>query len=84
METYQIGSTELEAWMQENNAVYTGDYVEGCLLDSFVVATDTGYAALYENYLNEWSSDYLVEEEPGSAPDVWARWEAFAAQAEVA
>lgn len=28
-------------------------------------------------YLNEWSSDYIVEFEPGPAQTVWRRWYEF-------
>ena len=35
---FRLGSTALEKWMRQNQAEYTGDYVEGCLLDNFVLA----------------------------------------------
>ena len=64
-------------WMAQNGAEYTGDYVEGCLLDNFIVATRRGYAAIYENYVNEWTSDYLVEFQPGAAQTVFSNWYKF-------
>jgi hypothetical protein len=66
-----------EKWARQNGAEYTGDYVEGCLLDSFVVATRRGYAAFYEHYVNEWTSDYLVEFQAGAAQTVFSNWYKF-------
>jgi hypothetical protein len=60
-----------------NGAEYTGDYVEGCLWDNFIVSTRRGFAAIYENYLNEWSSDYYVEFQPGAAQTVFSNWYKF-------
>lgn len=75
---------EFERWMHQNGAEYAGPYVDGVLLDSFVVSTRRGYAAIYETYRNEWTSTYTVTFQPGSAPDVWKEWEAFEAAAEAA
>lgn len=66
-----------EKWVHQNGAIYTGDYIEGCLLDNFVMATQRGYAAFYENYINEWKSDYYVEFQPGPALDVFSKWHNF-------
>lgn len=74
---FTLAPAELEKWMHQNKAVYTGGFVEGCLLDNFVVATKRGFAAIYERHLNEWSSDYIVEFEPGAAQAVWSRWYEF-------
>lgn len=51
---------DLEQWLHQNNAEYTGDFFDGCLLDNFIVYCKNGVAALYEHYLNEWSSCYEV------------------------
>ena len=75
---------EFDRWMQQNGAEYTGDYVEGVLLDSFIVATRRGYAAFYEHYVNTWTSDYYVEFQPGAAQDVFSAWYEFEAAAEAA
>ena len=49
-----------EKWMHQNQAGTTGDFVEGCLLDNFIVQCKHGVAALYEHYCNCWSSCYEV------------------------
>ena len=66
-----------EKWIHQNGAEYTGDYIEGCLLDSFVMVTRRGFAAFYENYINEWTSDYYVEFQPGAAQAVFSNWYKF-------
>lgn len=68
---------ELEKWIHQNGAEYTGDYIEGCLLDNFVMYTPRGYAAFYESYVNEWTSDYYVEFQPGPAQTVFSNWYEF-------
>lgn len=75
--TIRIGATELEKWMHQNEAEYTGDFAEGGLLDNFMLACKRGFAAVYEHYLNCWSSDYLIEFESGAAQDVWENWYRF-------
>lgn len=77
MTRFCIDPKNLEKWMHQNGANYTGTMVEGCLLDNFVLACKRGYAAVYEHPLNCWSSDYLVEFEPGAAQGVWRRWYQF-------
>lgn len=72
----------LEKWMHQNSAEYTGEFVEGCLLDNFVVSTKRGYAAFYEKALSTWDSAYQVEFEPGAAENVWRRWYEFVECAE--
>ena len=71
-----------EKWMYQNGAEYSGDYVEGCLLDNFVVSTRRGFAAVYENYISEWASDYYVEFQPGAAQDVFSNWYKFEKEAD--
>lgn len=74
---FALSPSAFEKWMHQNKAEYTGCFVAGCLLDNFVVETKRGFAAFYEHYLNEWSSDYIVEFEPGPAQTVWRRWYEF-------
>ena len=74
---FRLDPGELEKWLHQNGAEYTGDYIEGCLLDNVIVATRRGYAAIYENYLNEWNSDYYIEFQPGAAQNVFAKWYKF-------
>ena len=71
-----------EKWARQNGAEYTGDYIDGCLLDNFVMATRRGYAAFYEHYVNEWTSDYYVEFQPGPAQAVFVNWYEFERKAE--
>ena len=68
-------------WAHQNGAEYTGDYVEGCLLDSFVMSTRRGFAVFYENYVNEWTSDYYVEFQPGAAQNIFSNWYEFEKEA---
>jgi hypothetical protein len=69
--------SDFEKWTRQNSAEYTGDFVAGCLLDNFVMVTPRGYAAFYENFVNEWTSDYYVEFQPGAAQDVFKKWYDF-------
>ena len=75
MMEFSISSKGLEKWMHQNRAEYTGAFVEGTLLDNFVIACKRGFAAVYE------SSDYRVEYETGAAQKVWSRWYQFEAVA---
>ncbi len=75
--TFLIAPRDLPKWIRQNRAEYTGDFAEGCLLDNFVLSCRRGFAAVYEHYLNCWSSDYLIEFEPGPAPGVWHGWNEF-------
>lgn len=72
-----ISPQGLKKWMHQNRADYTGAFVEGTLLDNFVIACKRGFAAVYEHCLNEWSSDYRVEFDLGAAQEVWNRWYRF-------
>lgn len=78
----RLSSTELEKWLHQNHAVCVGDYVEGCLLDNFVVMTKRGHAAIYEQYLNSNSSGYYIEWEQGPAQEVYRNWYRFEESAE--
>ena len=51
---------DINKWLHQNQAEYTGDFFEGCLLDNFIVSCKNGIAALYEHYSNCWSSCYEV------------------------
>ncbi len=72
---------DFEKWAHQNGAEYVGDYVTGCLLDNFVMCTRRGYAAFYENYVNEWTSDYYVEFQAGAAQTVFSNWYQFEKEA---
>lgn len=51
---------DINKWLNQNQAEYTGDFFEGCLLDNFIVSCKNGIAALYEHYSNCGSSCYEV------------------------
>lgn len=74
IKTFLVGSTDIEKWMHQNKAVYTGSYYEGCLLDNFLVMTKRGTAAIYEHYLNSNSSCYRVEFSPGVNDEIISRF----------
>lgn len=61
MTRFYIEPQNLEKWLHQNNAEYTGDYFVGVLLDNFTVSLKNGYAAIYEHYVNPNQSNYLVE-----------------------
>ena len=67
----------LEKWLHQNRAVYTGDFLDGCLLDNFVVWTNRGVAAVYEHYLNANSSCYEIAFQAGDGAAVWEEWRDF-------
>ena len=67
----------LEKWLHQNKAEFIGDFVEGVLLDNFVVATTRGIAAVYETYLNSNSSYYRIEFEPYPGQAVMRNWYKF-------
>ena len=77
MTTFTLQPRGLAKWLYQNRAEYTGDFVEGCLLDNFVVSTKRGFAAVYEKYQNANSSVYRVEFEPGTAQNVFHAWYEF-------
>lgn len=79
MTRFYISQTNMKIWLHQNNAE-TLEFRDGSLADNFIVSTKRGYAAIYEHYLNPWSSNYLVEFEAGDAPNVWERWEKFVRQ----
>lgn len=58
---FYLSPTDFNKWAHQNEVEYTGDFVDGVLLDNFVVFTKHGIAAVYEHYINPWQSDYRVE-----------------------
>ncbi len=77
MTTFKIyGEAEMEKWMVQNNAVYTGDFIDGSLLDNFSVWVKRGMAIITECFENYWSSSYLVR---WSQDDklIWDLWDEF-------
>ena len=82
MTEFDIGPRYFEKWFHQNKAEYTGDFVEGSLLDNFVIETKRGFAAIYEKYVNEWTSCYHVVFQKGAAQDVFKQWYEFEKAAE--
>ena len=80
MTKFYIEPKNLDKWMKQNEADYIGNFVDGALLDNFMLFTKNGIAAVYEHYLNAWSSDYYVEFERGDGDKVWDNWYAFEAR----
>lgn len=74
---FLLDPAALEKWMHQNKAIYTGDFLEGCLLDNFIVSTRRGYAAIYEKYINPNKSGYYIEFEAGTAAAIFNNWERF-------
>ena len=70
-----------EKWMHQNRAEYTGAYVEGTLLDSYVLACKRGYAAVYERYVNPNKSEHVYKFAPYSdqrkCDELWAEFMEF-------
>lgn len=84
MTRFYLNAGALGRWMHQNKALYTGAYIEGVLVDSFVVETKRGIAAFYEHPLNERTSNYYVEftdYNNGFTNDeinkIWSNWHAF-------
>lgn len=69
--------SNLAKFMHQNKGEYTGDFVDGVLLDNFIVATKRGYAAFLETYVNPNMSTYTVYFQKGAAADIWKLWDAY-------
>lgn len=81
---FYINADQVEKWMHQNKACHNGCFVDGCLLDNFVVDTEIGFAMFYESYVNEWTSRYYVEYALNRKNkvcqawrEVWKNWNAF-------
>lgn len=72
----RMNPTYLQMWLHQNNAQIS-DCLEGVLLDNLLVLTKRGWAAIYENAINANASDYIIEFQTGTAPDVFKHWDAF-------
>lgn len=58
---FYISADQVEKWMHQNKACYSGAFVDGVLLDNFGIDTEKGFAFFYEHAVNEWTSNYRVE-----------------------
>ena len=81
---FYLNPTHFNKWAHQNEVSYTGVFIEGCLLDNFVVKTKHGMAAVYEHYVNPNISDYRVEfqrtgklEEGTGFINLWHNWYLF-------
>ena len=75
--SFTIDSDFLEQFVHQNNAKYI-ECIEGCLLDNYVLACNRGTAFIYEQYVNEWTSNYRVEfYKKGHEEEGWDKWYNF-------
>lgn len=58
---FYIDSMQLEKWLYQNKAEFTGNCIEGVLLDNFGICTPKGFAFIYESYVNANQSRYYIE-----------------------
>lgn len=56
---------ELAKWLEQNKAKCI-ECVEGNLIDNALYACERGYAAIYERFINTWTSAYEVHFQPYS------------------
>ena len=88
MTTFYLEPANLEKWIHQNEGIYTGMFVDGCLLDNFVLGCKRGFAIFYESVVNCWTSRYKVVFVPyktGHRPEydkAFSDWFAFADEAE--
>ena len=73
---FYLDPCDLNKWMHQNDVIPIA-FVDGCLQDNMLFKTKRGYAAVYEHYVNEWSSDFYIEFQPGAANDVFNAWYEF-------
>ena len=59
MKTYYLNGDQLNELIEKTGAEIMDGY-EGCLLDNGLYYSETMTFAVYEHYLNCWSSDYQV------------------------
>jgi len=77
MTTFKIyDEAEMGKWVVQNNAVYTGDFIDGTLLDNFTVWTRRGMAIITEYIENCWTSSYLVRWSKDESL-IWDLWDEF-------
>lgn len=49
----------LDKWLKQNDAEII-DVIEGCLIDSYLISTKRGTAAIMETYVNPWTSKHTL------------------------
>ena len=63
MKTMYLNSDSLDMFLHQNKGEVI-DCVEGCLLDNLLINAKRGTIALYEHYVNCWTSNYEVKFAP--------------------
>ena len=63
MKTMYLSGDALDMFMHQNKGEVI-DCVEGSLLDNLLINTKRGTVALYEHYVNCWTSNYEVKFAP--------------------
>jgi hypothetical protein len=70
-----------EKWMHQNEAKYTTAYVEGTLLDNYILECKRGWCAVYERYATPNSSYHEFRFAPfknqRECDELWAEFMAF-------
>lgn len=70
-----------EKWMHQNGAEFTGAYVEGTLLDNYILQCKRGWCAVYERYATPNSSYHEFRFVPYSdqrgCDELWAEFMEF-------
>ena len=76
-------------WEHQNRAEYMGDFVEGVLLDSYMLACKRGYCAVYaRSHSAGWSSwheyRFAAYKDKEACDELWREWREFEEAAEKA
>lgn len=77
LKTMTLTRSQLELIEDVTSAEYTGDFIDGVLLDNYMLSTAGGYIAVYEQYVNSNMSCYRIEY--GDDAAVMERWQRFEA-----
>lgn len=59
MKKFVVNPKALEKFLHQNKATII-DAFDGCLLDNYLCETKRGVMAIYERFVNEWTSSYTV------------------------
>lgn len=59
MRKYKLNPRSFDKFIYQNKAELI-DFYEGCLLDNYLYQTKRGVMAIYEQYVNCWTSEFLV------------------------
>ena len=82
--SFCINSDLFTEWLNKQGYIYYDGFFEGCLIDNFFFSVNGFNIAVYEHYVNCWSTDYLVKAqfyEDGN--DIINEWDAFEAKSQV-